>query len=138
MTEAEWLACDDWLPMLRHLSGRLTQRKGRLYSCAGLRHIWGLLFDESSRAVVEVEERMADGAASTEEIEREFFWAECPTFGYDFDAAWVRQRAQEDGEYDSAARRLMEMGVYKEKDLRSDGRLGDKRVRDRLLNAAHI
>src|SRR5690348_8868591 len=61
MTEAEWLACRDPLPMFRLLEGRASDRKLRLYACACCRRIWHLLADERSRAVVEACERYADG-----------------------------------------------------------------------------
>src|SRR5581483_6194864 len=85
MTEAEWLACEDWRRMLAFLSGRWTQRKAFLYVCAGLRSIWELLYDEGSQYAVEVAEHAADGAASEDEIRDAGHYAETPTFGVDLD-----------------------------------------------------
>jgi hypothetical protein len=75
VTEAEWLGCEDWRPMLAFLSGRWTDRKARLYVCAGLRCLWDLLYDDASRQAVEVAERQADGAASAAEIHEARYFA---------------------------------------------------------------
>ena len=31
MTEAQWVVCEDWRPMMAFLSGRLGQRKAMFY-----------------------------------------------------------------------------------------------------------
>ena len=139
MTDAEWLACDNPMPMLEFVSGRLTPRKATLYVCAGLRCVWDLLYDGASREAVSVAERAADGAASEEEIREATYYAEAPTFGLDFDPEFIRQQRTEGRGDDEGVRRLLEMGVYKEEDLHSgDELIGDERVRQRLLYAAHI
>jgi hypothetical protein len=138
MDELEWMTSEDWRPMLAHVSGRLSRRKARLYVCAGLRSLWDLLFDESSRQAVELAERDADGFATSKEIDLACFHAESPTFGYDFDAAFVREQHAENGEHSQPVRRLLDMGVYTEEELATDGRLGSERVRSSLINAAHI
>lgn len=134
MTEAEWLACDDWRPMLAFVSGRWTQRKAMLYVCAGLRSIWELLYDEASQDAVEVVERAADGVASPSDMESAAYYAESPTFGYDFDAESVRTWNRNE----PGVRRLIQMGVYTFDDLPAEGLLGDEVTRSRLFNAAHI
>ena len=68
MTEAEWVACTDPVPMLDFLRDRASDRKLRLFACACCRRIWHLLGDEGSRRVVVVAERRADREASREEI----------------------------------------------------------------------
>jgi hypothetical protein len=134
MTEAEWLVCEDWRPMLAFLSSRWTQRKALLYVCAGLRSLWELLYDEGSQGAVEVAERAADGVASDNDIDEASYYAETPTFGYDFDGHHIR--TWNDG---PGVQRLIQMGVYSREDaLRTDGELGDEQTRSRLFNAAHI
>ena len=65
MTEAEWLACNNFIPMLRAAGPRLTERKLRLYVCSdkrysGLPYPWGL-------PAIELAERVADGLATDQE-----------------------------------------------------------------------
>src|SRR4051812_27232511 len=72
MSEEEWVVCTDpdkILPFLRD-SGKLTERKARLFGCACCRRIWHLLADERSRAAVEVTDRFAEGAASQAEVDQ--------------------------------------------------------------------
>jgi hypothetical protein len=68
MNEAEWLACDDPLPMMEFLSGKASERKLRLFACACCRRIWHLLKDPRSRRAAEVSEQYADGIASEAEL----------------------------------------------------------------------
>jgi hypothetical protein len=137
MTEAEWLACDDWRPMMAHLAGGVSKRKGTLYVCAGLRWIWDLLYDDASRKAVETAEQAADGAVTEEDIGYATWSAEVPTFGCDFDSKFIREYMGE-GNYSPGVKRLLEMGVYAEADIRGEERLGDKETVLRLSNAAHI
>lgn len=134
MIEGEWLTCQDWHPMIAFLSGRWTQRKAMLYICAGLRTLWELLYDEGSQHAVEVAECVAEGAATEGDLSQAEYYAETPTFGYDFESecvrTWNRQSA--------GVQRLIEMGVYTDEDLRVNGLLGDERTRYRLQNAAEI
>src|SRR5262249_49318608 len=123
--------------MLEHLNGRVGKRKGTLYVCAGLRTIWDLLYDDSSRNAVELAERAADGAATEDEIGYATWAAECPTFGYDFEPQFILQHMG-DGNYSAGVRRLLEMGVYSEADIRGEERIGDEGWVRRLSNAAHI
>jgi hypothetical protein len=65
MTEAEWLACDNFVPLLLAAVPRLTDRKLRLYVCSdkrysGLPYPWGL-------PAIELAERVADGLATDQE-----------------------------------------------------------------------
>jgi hypothetical protein len=71
MTEAEWLACGNPIPMLEFLRGKRLgcgDRKRRLFSCACCRRIWRLLPAEETRNAVETAERYADGAVTDEEL----------------------------------------------------------------------
>ena len=136
MTEAEWLACEDWQPMLARLD-RVGYRKATLYVCAGLRTIWDLLYDETSWNAVEVAERAADGVATQEEIIGATIAAECPTFGFDFEPQLIREQMDGVVNFPSVGR-MLEMGVYLEADTCEQDRIGDMAAVERLSNAAHI
>src|SRR5262245_16583388 len=75
MTEAEWLACEDPIDMLRFIKGHRTmrrqvkQRKQRLFSVACCRRIWSLIVSDEDRSCVEVAERFADNQATREELD---------------------------------------------------------------------
>jgi hypothetical protein len=74
MTEAEWLACEDPEPMLRHLRATGVprrnggRRKLRLFGCACVRRKWKRATDPRSRALVVAAERYADGLAEADEL----------------------------------------------------------------------
>jgi hypothetical protein len=68
MTEAEWLACTDPMPMLIFLRGKASDRKFRLFACACCRVFWHLVEDERSRTAVEISERYADGLITRQEL----------------------------------------------------------------------
>lgn len=54
MTEAEWLACTDPMPMIEFLRGTASERKLRLFACACCRRIWPLLSDKHSRTALKI------------------------------------------------------------------------------------
>jgi hypothetical protein len=70
MTEAEWDAACEPRPMLEFLrdSGRLSDRKLRLFTAAVCRWAWPLLTHKRYRRVVEVAERFADGLADERQL----------------------------------------------------------------------
>lgn len=70
MTEAEWQACADPLPMLRFLRDRASERKLRLLAVAACREIWDRIADGRSREAVVVAEMFADGLAGDADLLR--------------------------------------------------------------------
>ena len=70
VTEAEWLACEHSLPMLRHLGKKANGRKLRLFAVACCRPLLHLLTDERNRLAVEVAERYADKRAKRVELRK--------------------------------------------------------------------
>jgi hypothetical protein len=68
MTEADWLACRDPIPMLRLLGDQASKRKLRLFRCACVRRIWHLVTEGACRRMVEVAERHAEGLAGDDEL----------------------------------------------------------------------
>jgi hypothetical protein len=88
MTEAEWLNSTDPGSMLEFLRDKTSDRKLRLYLCAGCRCISHLFYHAASAEAVEVAERFADGLASEKDLGVAAWGAEVPTFGYDLDGSW--------------------------------------------------
>jgi hypothetical protein len=72
MTEADWNSSTDPQAMLEFLrgSGRVSDRKLRLFACACARRLWPFLCDERSRRCVDAAEAFSDGAATAEELAR--------------------------------------------------------------------
>lgn len=64
MTEAEWFAATDPLPMLRILSEKVSLRKRRLFACGCCRQIDHLIVDQKVRAALALAERAADKSVS--------------------------------------------------------------------------
>ncbi len=64
MTEAEWLRCDDSVPMLEELRNRAGNRKLRLFAIASCNRVSSLLLDERSRSAIFTAELFADGKAA--------------------------------------------------------------------------
>src|SRR5262249_39398580 len=69
MTEADWHASSKSGEMLRFLAGKASDRKMRLFACAGCRRIWHLVLDERSRNAVRAAERFADGEIDVPTLE---------------------------------------------------------------------
>jgi hypothetical protein len=69
MTEAEWKAWGNSRAMLGCLERGADLRKLRLFACACLRTVWGVMHDDRARRAVEVAELFADGAASLDQLE---------------------------------------------------------------------
>jgi hypothetical protein len=109
VNEAVWLACEDPVTLQLYLADTVSNRKGRLYGCAECRLLWDFLYDRASREAVEVAERFADGETDGNALNAANYWAEGPTFGYDFNGMW-RDWCQP-GEIPDSIRRLVQLGV---------------------------
>jgi hypothetical protein len=70
MTEKEWLSCEDPLPMLTFLNGRISHRKQQLFAVACCLRIDDLIPTDASKECVLTTERYADGAADEPDLER--------------------------------------------------------------------
>ena len=72
MTEAEWLACTDPMPMLEFLWGKASDRKLKLFAVACCSHVKYLLnqdYVKGSRRAIGVVESHVDGLASEQELQ---------------------------------------------------------------------
>jgi hypothetical protein len=68
MTEADWLAAEDPVPMLEFLQGKASDRKLRLLAVACVRGtVWRQLSDPTRQKAVEVAEQFADGQCTEAE-----------------------------------------------------------------------
>src|SRR5689334_6577400 len=70
MTEAEWQAGADPLPLLDHLGTQASPRKLRLLAFALCRRRLALVSNRRARAALGVCERFADGRADDQELNR--------------------------------------------------------------------
>jgi hypothetical protein len=68
VTEAEWLAATDPLPMLEYLRDKASDRKLRLFAAACCRFLYRLIPDQRSRKAIGVAERFADGEVSPDKL----------------------------------------------------------------------
>jgi hypothetical protein len=68
MTEAEWSACADPMPMLSFLNGKASDRKLRLFAVACVQRVLHLLPEEPYRRILQLAERYADGNAALKEL----------------------------------------------------------------------
>jgi hypothetical protein len=68
MTEAEWLAATDPVPMLRFFEGKGSERQLRLFAVACCQHVWPLLDHPPCLPAVDVAARYADGEAARDEL----------------------------------------------------------------------
>ncbi|WP_238602807.1 hypothetical protein [Fimbriiglobus ruber] len=70
MTEEEWLAGTDPMPMLEYFRFRGRDRQERLLGCAACRKVWNLITDIRCRRAVESSERYADGDISYSDLDK--------------------------------------------------------------------
>jgi hypothetical protein len=93
VTDQEWDRCTEPAPMLEFLrdSGKLSERKARLFAAACCRGVWDQVGEPPTRGAVEVAERYADGLATAEELRRAYnegiavtMGPEDVTFGFAF------------------------------------------------------
>jgi hypothetical protein len=68
VTEAEWLAAADPLPMLDYLWEKTSDRKMRLYACGCCRRMWHLLECDGSRKAIEASELYADRRITQQQL----------------------------------------------------------------------
>ena len=78
VTEADWLACTDPMPMLQHLRGKASDRKLRLFAVACCKMIRHLLLDDRLHLLLESFEREADGKITAQDRAlSDDWWEEC-------------------------------------------------------------
>jgi hypothetical protein len=70
MDEQEWLTCADSMPMLAHLTDKVSDRKLLLFACASSRLVWDLLGSYNQTNVATVEE-FVDHPADLEGLREE-------------------------------------------------------------------
>ena len=75
MTENEWLTSGYAQAMLSHINGKVSDRKRRLFAYACCQKIWSRMEYEEIRQAVKTAEKFADGLASMEELEKDYFAA---------------------------------------------------------------
>ena len=68
VTEAEWLAATDPVPMLKFLHGKTDDRRLRLFAVACCRKVRRALTNERCRSAVEAAERFAEGESDEREL----------------------------------------------------------------------
>jgi hypothetical protein len=68
MSEAEWLACTDPMPMARLLRSTASDRKSRLFVCACFRSFWHPRADPRRKSAIEITERFVDGLAKWSDL----------------------------------------------------------------------
>lgn len=70
MTEQEWLTCTNpaILELCLSKTGRLSNRKSRLFGCACVREVWTDLPNDTLRDATITCEKFADGDATTDEL----------------------------------------------------------------------
>jgi hypothetical protein len=71
MTEGEWLAATDPVPMLEFLAGKASVRKLRLFACGCVRTFWQSMSDSRGTKLVDFAELYADGKTTAAAIVRE-------------------------------------------------------------------
>jgi hypothetical protein len=69
VTEDDWLAATDPVPMFSFLRGKVSERKVRLFAVGCCRRLGPLLQDPRITAALDVAERHADGAATAADLE---------------------------------------------------------------------
>src|SRR5262245_28594072 len=137
MTESEWLSCTDPQRLLNFLRGKVSDRKGKLFICALCRLNWDLLYDPASQECVEEVERLVDGQATEEELHSAQYYAECPTFGFDFSPG-IWKEWTKPGEIPAGVRGLIRLGIISEKDLEQDTLALDPNIVARLRAAVDL
>ena len=68
MTEAEWLAASDPMPMLDFIEATTSERRARLIACACCRSVGHFLTDNRSRDVIQAAELYVDGRITSDEF----------------------------------------------------------------------
>jgi hypothetical protein len=68
VTEAQWLACTDPMPMLEFLRGKASNRKLRLFAVECFRRVLRFRAEERHRLAVQVKERYVEGQATQQEV----------------------------------------------------------------------
>lgn len=137
MTRHEWLTSNDLASLLPFIARRASERKLRLYLCAGCRHITHLFYNSWSVDALDVAEQYADGLATEANLGHARYSAEAAAFGYDLDMTW-RRMGPTTRDIPKAVYNLVRMGALPEDVLYGGEAHVAEPLQTRLRTAAYL
>jgi len=95
MTEQEWLATTDPIPMLSFVEGKASDRQLRLFVTACCSQVWSLLDHTPSKLAIDVASRYTDHQADRDELDAARRTVEGWEYGYHLEKALASAVCQE-------------------------------------------